>query len=68
MTQQQAQRILDGCGAQPLPGATDEMVRQQAMAECEQAARDRGYNGDDWQPTPADLDYIQAQIIVREAT
>ena len=64
MNKVQARRILNGCGAQPLPGATDEMVRQQALAEREQTARDQGYDGDDWQPTLEDLEYVEAQIIV----
>ena len=59
MDKAEAQRLLDGYGGYPLSSAR---VAVLALAECEQTAREQGYDGDDWQPTLEDLEYVEAQM------
>ncbi len=58
----QALRLIEGACGEPLTGTLDEIATE-ALAECEEAAEAQGFEGDNWTPTPADCEYVQAQLL-----
>jgi hypothetical protein len=62
MTKAQARALVAGAGGKVMRGTRDEITTA-ALAECEAAARREGWRGP-WESTPADEEYVHAQIVL----
>ena len=60
-----ARTLIINAGGEVLEGTPDD-VRAAALAECERVARQHGWTQEAWEATEADMEYVQAQVVLAE--
>lgn len=60
---EQARTLIHNAGHGVLLGTSEE-VRVEAEEECVSSARAQGFTGDEYELTSADLDYVDAQVLL----